>query len=118
MIENYYIQIIEGRAERTGHYEFTRNGNRREITKYKEEYKTKAGTLSPEEWSVKLKAEIVAAGENDILECIKAYCKKHFVWIRTEEKLEEYALNIHAGRVYRYWSGFPVEEVEMVFFVG
>ena len=120
MVEDYYIRRRDGRLVPTGTYEINRRGNRKEKTRYQETYLTAAGELLPEEWARRTKEAIAAAGEEDITECVKDYCREKLAWLRTEKQLEEYALDIHAGRVYRHWPDFRMEkkELEFVFFIG
>ena len=106
MVEDYQIQIRTGRAEGTGFYEITRRGNRREITKYKEKYKTPAGVFTPEEWKKKALAAIEKEGEMELLGRIKEYCRKHCAWLHEEKEIEEHAINCLCGRVYKHWKDF------------
>lgn len=110
MIEDYRIKIQTGRAEGTGFYETTRKGTRREKLRFVERYETQAGTFLPEEWKKRAKAAIEAEGELPLLKRVKEYCREHCAWLRTENDLEEYAIECTCSRAYRYWKDFENTE--------
>lgn len=106
MVEDYQIELRIGRAERTGNYEITKRGTRREITRYVARYKTPAGIFTPEEWKKQALSAIEAEGESDLLERIKAYCREQCAWTRKEKEIEEYAMDCLCSRSYRHWEDF------------
>lgn len=110
MIEDYRIQIRTGRAEGTGHYENTRRGTRREITKFVERYQTPAGVFLPETWREKALETIEAEGEIELLESIKEHCRVNCAWLHKEKEIEEYAIECLCSRAYRCWSDFGSTE--------
>lgn len=111
MVEDYRIQIREGRAERTGKYEITARGTRREITRFVERYRIPAGVFLPEKWKKQALSAIEAEGEMELLENLKEYCRIHCAWLRKEEEIEEYAIDVLCGRCYRYWKDFEIKEI-------
>lgn len=113
MTEDYAIEIRIGRAEGTGRYVITNRGNRREITKFKERYKTKAGEFLPEEWKKLTLQEIEKAGKMELLERIKQHCREHCAWLRREPEIEEYAMGCLCSRAYEYWPDFQEEIIWM-----
>lgn len=113
MIEDYRIKIRTGRAKGTGLYETTRQGRRKEITRYAEEYITAAGRLKPKEWKVKALNEIKKYGEEELLEEIKEHCKK-LPWLKTEEAREEYSIECLCSRAYRHWEDFRQETIILI----
>lgn len=98
MVELYAIHMHIGSAMPTGVYEITRRGNRRQVTKYAEVYKTDAGELSPERWRMELSKAIEADKESDVLEVIKEHCREHCAWLHKEADILDYAMNILASR--------------------
>lgn len=110
MLEQYRIRIRIGRAERTGQYEITRRGTRREITRLVERYETPDGTFLPEEWKKRAMAAIEAEGEIELLESIKEYCRAHCAWLHKEKEIEEYAMECLCSRAYRAWKDFENTE--------
>lgn len=100
MVEQYKIHYRIGQPVPTGMYETTRQGNRKLVMKYAEEYKTDAGTLSPGQWREGLSEAIRADGETGILEIITDHCREHCAWLHKEEDLLDYAMDILAGRIF------------------
>lgn len=110
MIEDYQIRMRTGRAERTGKYEITKRGTRKEIVKYAERYETPAGNFLPEDWKKRTRDAIEAEGEHALLERVKEFCRKHCAWLHTETDLEEYAMECLCSRAYRHWKDFESSE--------
>lgn len=110
MVEDYRIQLRIGRAEGTGHYETTRRGTRREITKYVERYQTPAGTFLPDDWKKKALEAIETEGEMELLESLKEYCKSYCPWLHKEKEIEEHAIDCLCSRAYRHWEDFESAE--------
>ena len=98
MVELYRVQYRIGTSMPTGTYEITRRGTRREVTKYAELYKTDLGDLTPEEWRRGLSKAIETDRETDVLELIVAHCRQHCAWLRKEEEIRDYAMEVLAGR--------------------
>lgn len=109
MIEDYKILMQTGTAVPTGQYETTRIGTKRAITVYKEIFKTPAGEFSKSEWYEKLHAAILEEGEMEQLQKIMDYCRNNCVWLHTEREIEEYSMDILAGRTYKHWKNFHEE---------
>lgn len=108
-MEKYHINSRLGRAETTGRYEITRNGNRRAITKYKERYKTEAGIIAPEKWLQIARMCVAQTNSENLYQNIISYISTHCVWLKTNAEKEEYALNILLGRIYRHWEDFSLD---------
>lgn len=108
-MEQYYINTRLGRAEPTGSYEITRNGNRRAVTKFRESYKTEAGVISPEKWLVIARMCVMETESENLHQKIIHYIGVHCVWLKTNTEKEEYALNILLGRIYRHWKDFSLD---------
>lgn len=108
-MEQYYINTRLGRAEPTGRYEITRNGNRRAVTKFRESYKTEAGVISPEKWLAIAKMCVVETESENLYQKIIHYIGVHCVWLKTNTEKEEYALDILLGRIYRHWKDFSLD---------
>lgn len=110
-MEQYYINTRLGRAEPTGRYEITRNGNRRAVTKFRESYKTEAGVISPEKWLAIAKMCVMETESENLYQKIIHYISVHCVWLKTNTEKEEYALDILLGRIYRHWKDFSLDGV-------
>ena len=100
MVGLYAIHLRIGSAMPTGTYEITRRGNRRQVTKYSEVYKTDAGEFSPEQWRMELSRAIEADKESDVLEVIKEHCREHCAWLHNEADILDYSMDIFASRVF------------------
>ena len=108
-MEDYRIRLRNGQARGTGNYIVNRMGNRKEVTKYSVYYETDAGEFSPEQWLKIMRECVAASGSEQILEKICEEVKRDCVWLKTDKEIEEYSLNILAGRIYnqgRAWSNF------------
>lgn len=110
MVEDYKILFRVGRSKPTGKYEITKRGTRREKHVYVSEMKTPTGILLPEVWKQRAMEEIAAAGETDLLEKIKNYCRKKCAWLKTEREIEEHAIDCLCSRAYRHWEDFEDDE--------
>lgn len=106
MVEDYRIQYRINKGVPTGKYEITKIGTKREIIKYQEFYQTPIGALLPEDWRRRIKAEIEEAGETELLARLKERCREYCAWIRKEQDLEDYAMDILASRAYLEWTDF------------
>lgn len=100
MVEQYKIHHVICRAVPTGEYEITRKGNRREITKYSEVYKTDAGELSSVQWRSELSKAIKTDKESDVLEVIINHCRENCAWLHKEADILDYAMEILASRAF------------------
>lgn len=109
MIEDFTVRIRSGRAEPTGYYEITRRGTRKPVLRYRETYQTKAGNFTPEEWKKRVRQEIEAAGEIEMLEKIKEHCRLVCVWLKKESEIEMYAMECLCSRAYLHWEDFAEE---------
>lgn len=108
-MEDYRIRLRHGQARGTGTYIVNRMGNKKEVVKYSEYYETDAGEFSPEQWLKIMRECVAASGSGQILEKICEEVKRDCVWLKTDKEIEEYSLNILAGRIYnqgRAWSNF------------
>ncbi len=109
-MEDYRILYRSLAAMETGTYEITRIGTRRAVMKYVETYKTNAGEFTRTQWRDILLRCMGESGSRPLLDRIAEYCKTHCVWLKKKER-EDYALDILAGRIYRYWEDFSPEGV-------
>ena len=100
MVELYRIQQRTGRSMPTGKYEITRVGTKRAITEFGIIYKTDLGEFTPERWMEELSRAIAADKEEDVLNEIIVHCRKNCAWLRKENDIKEYAMNILSGRVF------------------
>lgn len=105
-IEDYSIMYNVHKAEPTGVYEITKRGTRKAILKYYKTYQTKAGEFKPEEWRKKLRQIIEEDNKLDLLEKIKAYCRQNYVWIKTEQDLDDYSIDCLVTQSYKHWKDF------------
>lgn len=116
-IEDYDIQMRIGRLVPAGTYETTRQGTIRKAMKLQEFFLTPSGEYLAEDWIKLAREAVAAAGEEELLEHIKEHCRKNCAWLHTEKEILEYALRIHTGRIYRYWSDFESTDID-IFFIG
>jgi hypothetical protein len=100
MVELYKIKLRCGRSAPTGAYETTRIGTKRAVNKFREFYQTDLGELTPEKWKEALMKAIVNDKELDTLEAIKEHCRENCMWLHSDKEVEEYAMEILAGRVF------------------
>jgi len=108
-MEDYRIRHRNCRARGTGNYIATRAGYRKEVTKYSEYYETDAGEFPPEQWLEIMRECVTASGSEQLFAKICEEVKQNCVWLKTDKDIEEYSLNILAGRIYnqgRAWSNF------------
>lgn len=49
---------------------------------------------------------ITISGEAELLEAIKNHCKDRCGWLRSEQEVEEYAINCLIDRAYEHWKDF------------
>lgn len=106
MIEDYKILLRTGQAMPTGRYEKTRIGTMRQITEFVETYKTPSGELRKNEWYEKLHMAIIEEGETELFMKIKEHCREQCAWLHSEREIEEYSMEILAGRNYKAWKEF------------
>lgn len=111
MIEDYAIKLRIGRVKGIGRYEITKNGKRREKTKFVSEFVTAAGTFEEETWAEKALQEIEKCHETELLEDIKEYCRLHCAWMNKEKEIEKYAMECICSRAYLHWEDFDSGEI-------
>ncbi len=63
-----------------------------------------AGPMKLEAWYEAVKAAAVEDGLSELLERIKKHCRKNCAWLRTEQQIEEYALECLSNEAYKYWD--------------
>lgn len=107
-MEDLKINIRTGCAMPTGTYELTRIGTRREVTRYRETFQTKAGEFDPDQWCKIARSCIDGSDSGELFTRIVEHCRSNCVWLKTDKDREEYALEILVGRVYHYWKDFSV----------
>lgn len=108
-MEQYFISNRIGRAEPTGKYEITRNGNRRAVTRFKVSYNTKSGIIASEKWIDIARQCVTETNSENLYQNIIRYISTHCVWLKTNAEKEEYALDILLGRIYRHWEDFSLD---------
>lgn len=121
-MEDYRVRFGVGQTVGTGFYEKTRNGKQREIKRFEETYETHAGNFKIEQWNQIMRTCITAAGAKELFTKIVEYCRTNRAWLKTDKDREEYALEIIAGRSYRFWKDFSTEglpeNTAFVFWIG
>lgn len=108
-MEDYRIRTRQGRSRHTGGYYVNSRGNKTPVMKYSVYYETNAGEISPKQWLEIMRECVAASGSEQILEKIREHVKRDCAWLKTDKDIEEYSLNILAGRIYnqgRAWSNF------------
>ncbi len=71
-----------------------------------EEYKTKIGNFSQEEWYELALKTVRETGEYELYLKIVEHCKKHCAWLHKEREISEYALSCMTDRAYKSWGDF------------
>lgn len=54
-----------------------------------------------------MKELIILAGKKELLEAIKDHCRENCVWLKTENDIENYAIDCLLSKAYEHWKGFP-----------
>lgn len=71
-----------------------------------EEYVTKFGKFSPQEWN-KLALKVVRnTGKYELYLAVKEYCKNNCAWLHTDEEYSEHALASMTHHAYESWENF------------
>lgn len=93
--------------------------NARKEHRPKDLVSTPLGELERTKWIELAKQAITEAGETELLNCIKTYCKANCAWLKRTEDLEEYAVRILCNRVYLHWKDFePPQDQQGIIFIG
>ena len=103
--DDYNIEMRCGRSQLVG-----KDWQGKNEYIYVQEYKTKVGMLTREEWKHKLMEAIRKNNELSLLRKIRVYCKKHCAWLKNEEEILEYSMGILAGRYYKKWDDFNFQD--------
>ena len=106
---NYRIKLRTGRSAPTGMYTITKEGTKKVVTEYRENFVTPSGTFSPKEWREKAMAAVKADGKEELLKRIRLYCGQHCAWLRTEDDVEVHALDCLCSEAYKSWEEFKEE---------
>lgn len=107
-LEGYAIRLRISRCQSGG-----KGPDGRVIRYMIHEYKTDNGTFSPETWKEEVMAAITEAGETELFENLKNYCRKHCAWLHKESEVHEYAMEILVSRSYLHWEDFK-EYIEII----
>ena len=92
------------RAVPTGKYSTNRNGSRKAITEYVHFAKTVGlGEMTMDEWHDLMVQAVQAEGKQELLEKIKAHCRK-LAWLKDDKEITEYALKCLSSGAYRAWN--------------
>ena len=93
------------RQEPTGTFTTNRNGRRVPVTKGTEYVTTAgAGTMPLSEWYRRMETAVQAEGKQELLDRIEAYCKEHCAWLRNDQAVREYALEVLSDKAYEAWG--------------
>ena len=70
--------------------------------------KTRAGEIERQRWQSMVRELIRDAGEEDLFQHLVDWTMDHAHWLRTERDRENYALELHASRIFddEKWVGF------------
>jgi len=92
------------RAVPTGKYTTNRNGSRKAVTTYVHYARTAGlGEITVDEWYSLMAQAIEAEGKQELLEKIKAHCRK-LAWLNDDREVTEYALKCLSSGAYRAWN--------------
>ena len=59
-----------------------------------------------------VKELIILAGKKELLEAIKDHCRENCVWLKTENDIENYAMECLVLKAYEHWQVFPEQAPE------
>jgi hypothetical protein len=59
-----------------------------------------------------MKEFIEIAGKAELLKTVKDYCREHCAWLKTENDIENHAIDCLLLKAYEYWKDFPKQMSE------
>ena len=59
-----------------------------------------------------MKEFIEIAGKSELLKTVKDYCREHCAWLKTENDIENHAIDCLLLKAYEYWKDFPKQMSE------
>ena len=59
-----------------------------------------------------VKELITLAGKSELLKTVKDYCREHCAWLKTENDIENHAIDCLLLKAYEYWKDFPKQMSE------
>lgn len=59
-----------------------------------------------------MKEFIEIAGKSELLKTVKDYCREHCAWLKTENDIENHAIDCLLSKAYEYWKDFPKQMPE------
>ena len=86
-----------------------RKGKTRWITESEPGFATPRGNITEREWRQQVEEIIKENGLEELLEQIKAHCRRYCAWLKKESELEMYAMECLASRAYESWTEFGGE---------
>lgn len=87
---------------------FTQMKNGRKTSFLVSYVKTRSGEIERRQWRSMVRGLIQDAGEEDLFQHLMDWIKDHALWLKTEKDQQNYALELHASRIFdnEDWVGF------------
>lgn len=74
--------------------------------------KTQFGSIEDINYYPLMKEFIEIAGKSELLKTVKDYCREHCAWLKTENDIENHAIDCLLSKAYEYWKDFPKQMPE------
>ncbi len=74
--------------------------------------KTLFGSIEDINYYPLMKEFIEIAGKSELLKTVKDYCREHCAWLKTENDIENHAIDCLLSKAYEYWKDFPKQMPE------
>lgn len=74
--------------------------------------KTQFGDIEDINYYPLMKEFIEIAGKSELLKTVKDYCREHCAWLKTENDIENHAIDCLLSKAYEYWKDFPKQMSE------
>ena len=74
--------------------------------------KTQFGDIEDCNYYPLAKELIILAGKKKLLETIKDHCRENCAWLKTENDIENHAIDCLLSKAYEYWKDFPKQMSE------
>ena len=74
--------------------------------------KTQFGDIEDINYYPMMKEFIEIAGKAELLKTVKDYCREHCAWLKTENDIENHAIDCLLLKAYEYWKDFPKQMSE------
>lgn len=68
---------------------------------------TQFGSIEDINYYPLMKEFIEIAGKSELLKTVKDYCREHCAWLKTEDDIENHAIDCLLSKAYEYWKDFP-----------